>query len=126
MARKKSNKSQRIREYIAANAEASNSEVASALSQHGVNYGDVASVRNALKKQAAKLAGNTDGTAGTPAARRGRPPKSGTSVGKSKAISSPSTDGSAVESAMRFINDAGGIEKASELLTIIRAVKSYK
>ncbi|MGB7325551.1 MAG: hypothetical protein WBD31_11825 [Rubripirellula sp.] len=125
-------KSQRIRDYIAANPEARNKDIVTALDSFGIKVGDVASVKSKLKQQADKPA----------AKRRGRPKGPKKSGSKGASVSSPTkstmnparpasatpTDATVgievLEECVEFIRKAGGINQAQNALDLIRRIRS--
>ena len=117
---KQPTKSQRVRDYLAANPSDGNTDVVAALAKYGVKYGDVTSVKNQLKKQA-----------GTPGIKSG---KRATKAAATKVIQNGSTGAAktnsaagsglpAVQTGVRFVDEAGGVDQAMEILTLIRAVR---
>ncbi len=120
-------KSRRIREYLEKNPEASNQEVLDGLKGFEIKYGDVANVRQQLKKK-----GNA-----APAGKRGRPPKSKSdasppsaavpSATKKATVASPAPDYvdlAIIEQGVEFIRRCGDMDRALYVLDVIRRIRS--
>ncbi|TWU57312.1 hypothetical protein [Rubripirellula reticaptiva] len=125
-------KSQRVRDYIAANPKARNKDIVTALGSFGIKVGDVASVKSKLRQHGDKPA----------LKRRGRP--KGPKKSESKVASDPkpakstakparpamvsSTDATVgidvLEQCVEFIRKAGGIDHAQNALDLIRRIRS--
>lgn len=127
MADKEQSKSQRVRDYLQANPDAANLDVVAALQDYGVRYGDVTSVKNQMKKKSNKVGARGNGR--TKAARKatgakrktaGRPP-----AAKSTAAPATLTSGGmpAIQAGVRFVEEAGGIAQADEILSLIRTIR---
>ncbi len=122
MAKRTTNKSGLIREYLKEHPEAGYSEIGKALSKHGVKTYDIANVFTAIKKQKEKEANGV-----TTTARRGRPPKNANASAKSsnaptQAQSTKGSSDNAYDAALQFVSAAGGIDNATNILELIRKV----
>ena len=126
MADKEQSKSQRVRDYLQANPDAANLDVVAALQDYGVRYGDVTSVKNQMKKKAGKAGAKGNGrtkaakkAAGAKRKSPGRPARA-----KSTATSTATSGGMpAIQAGVRFVEEAGGIKQADEILSLIRTIR---
>ena len=111
-------KSARVREYLEANPEARNKDVASALQQYGVKGADVANVKAQLRRKAEKDARLNEYSR----------PQSKPTASASEAVESNELDVSIqldqLDAAVAFVKKAGGINEAQHLLRVISRIRS--
>lgn len=123
-------KSQRIREYISSNPDAKNKDIADALSDHGVTYGDVYNVRNQLKKaggrpigkRGRKPANAKTGGRGKKTSKKGRPAAATRTQSVSRSITGEGMP--AIQAGMDLLKKAGSHEEAINVLDMIQTIKS--
>lgn len=117
-------KSHRIRNYLTEFPEATNQQVLNALEGFLVKYGDVANVRQNMKRKGA----------GASSGKRGRPPKSKSPAvtrdsappagpTKTKGSSADIVDFALIDSGLQFINRCGDIDRAIQVLEAIRRIR---
>lgn len=122
-------KSQRVRDYLEANPEARNKDVAADLEPYGVRPADVANTKAIMKKKEAKKAKKRAAAAGKAALAD----KSDSAVGS--AASGPAASGvmpeieatvqlHLLEAGVEFVRKAGGINEAQHILGVIRRIRS--
>lgn len=140
----KISKSQRIRDYLQANPDARNRDVADDLGAFGVKTADVANVKTQLKqrsaspKAAVNVTDDAQPTVPTPVTQKtskktGRPKSSAakrptSSPTRTAAPSRVSNSGEVglfeVEAAIHFIEQAGGIERARQIIEMVDRIRS--
>ena len=105
MAKKSVNKSQAIRDAVEANPGKSNQEIADELKAKGlkVNAQYVSTIKSTSKAKSKKVVKRR---------KPGRPARNGSS-----------RDLGPIEAALRFINDAGGMEQAKQALATVEKIQ---
>ncbi len=113
MPREKPSKSQRIQEYLRANPQARNRDCVEALKEHGVTAADVSNAKAQLKK---KYTRRRSRAAAVVAAT--------VSNGENPAGESASSISIAeIEAAIDYVQLVGGINRAEQLLAIIKQIR---
>ena len=137
----KMSKSRRIREYLEAHPDARNRDVVTALEPFGVKAADVANVKAQQKQRsgaepAAAADGQPDAKA-APVAKRGRPkgarkarsasatpaPAAKRTSSAARATSPAEIGLSEVDAAIQFIEQAGGIERARQIIDLVDRIR---
>ncbi len=113
---KKISKSARINQYLDEHPEAGYSEIQEALGKYGIKTYDIANVFTARRKKQQAASGEI-----APKRKPGRPPKS-----SSPAVVSTSQGDNLSDVAVQFIQQAGSVDQAINILQVIRKVMSIK
>lgn len=122
-------KSQRVRDYLEANPEARNKDIAAALDSYGVSPADVANTKAQMKKRAAKNGHQTAllVAAGSNGSSNGAHAVAVAPVAAS-AASLPEIDATVqlhlLEAGVEFVRKAGGINEAQHILGVIRRIRT--
>ncbi len=109
---KSPSKSQRIRDYLDNHPNAKGKDILAALAQYGVKQSDIGNVKSKMKR---------DGVA--PKKQAAAPATANAAVGSS-AASAFGISFKALESGTVFLKEAGSLNNAKELLTIIDQIRS--
>jgi len=125
------NKSEKIRDYLETNPNASTGDIVSKLAKFGVRTADVNNVRAQLKRRAEK--GGSPQGKGTKAKSASAKPDAdkakeapgnvGTG-GKLDAVIDHAIGIDVLEAGIEFVRKAGGVNEAQYMLTVIRRIKS--
>ena len=122
MAKHSVSKSQRIRDYMSSNPDKGNTEIVAALEQYGVKYADVANVKSLMKKQSSsnghKKSSGTRSVKAAAAKKKGGPRAARAQAGSVTGSGMP-----AIQAGVRFVDEAGGVDQAMEILSLIRTVR---
>jgi hypothetical protein len=110
MSDKEISKSQRVRDYLELHPKAKGKEILSALSQYGVKQSDIGNVKSKMKKS---------GTTPRATATVARAPAAAPAASQAFGISVK-----ALETGTAFLKEAGSLNNARELLTIIDQIRS--